>query len=645
MKKKQSSYITDSYINEVRMRLRKNQRIRRPLPGWGKIHIDRRLPFLCVYRKTGEEDGAERFVTTGASFIVASDKAHSGKRLSKLVYAIAEELSKEFKSFLIIEIWSKKPGKKVIDENGSLKPRFRIIIGEQDYKKSSINSTLNILKEGLDKVTILKQHARSEIVYTKNVSPAKLQPILGHKEEKKLNCHLVGVEMNPIYLNPKTGFPYPAIKRSLSEQMSYVFQQAFFEFTNKLTTQNVAHYHELGKSFLSQKVIDIDKQFAQLCNHFDFLQLATPINEAQARREFQRKKYDKEPVFYYRPVPFDPTEFKKVLWNIPLEEIEDPALAQLFYDKREELDIKVSMLDHLDSPWFHYGSLQLYGNVGPRLSKLSTRLLSVIPPHTGRSRKGYVNAPKFRDVAIQEINKYKEQYKPFLAMAEVSEDMYSGLLVSKSKLYIGKEFRVPQYRVDALLQHEVGTHLVTYFNGLAQPFSLLYIGFAGYDELQEGLAVLAEFLVNGLSGSRLRMLAARVKAAEYMIDGAGFVDTFNILVKDYGFSKSMAFTLVMRIYRGGGLTKDIIYLRGFLEILEYIKSGESLEPLYVGKISSAHIPIIKELQLRGILKPAPLVPEFYKRESTSKNLEKLKKAFSLVSYAEKEVKKLKENNK
>ncbi|HLT23495.1 MAG TPA: flavohemoglobin expression-modulating QEGLA motif protein [Ignavibacteria bacterium] len=641
MKKKQSFYITDDYIEEVCTRLHKNKRVRRPLPGWGRIHIDRRLPFLCVYRKSGDEDGAERFVTTGASFIIASDKAHSGKRLSKLVYTIVEELSKEFKSFLIIEIWSKKPGKIAAEEITSIKPRFRIIIGEQDYKKSSINSTLNILKEGLDKVTILKQHARSEIVYTKNVSPAKLQPILGHKEEKKLNCHLIGVEINPVYLNPRTGAPFPVIKRSLSEQMSYVFQQAFFEFTNKLTTQNVAHYHELGKSFLSHRVIEIDKRFAQLCNHFDFLKLATPINEAQARRDFQRKKYDKEPVFFYRPVPFDPTDFKKELWNIPLEEIEDPAISQLFYEKREELDIKVSMLDHLDTPWFHYGSMQLYGVVGPRLSKLSSRLLSVIPPHTGRARKGYVSAAKFRETALQEIQRYKEQYKPFLAMAEISEDMYSGLMVSQSKLQIGKEFRVPQYRVDALLQHEVGTHLVTYFNGLAQPFSLLHIGFAGYDELQEGLAVLAEFLVDGLSPSRLRMLAGRVKAAEYMIDGAGFVDTFNILVKDYGFSKSMAFTLVMRIYRGGGLTKDIIYLRGLLEILEYIKSGGNLEPLYVGKISYAHIPIINELQLRGILKPAPVVPEFFSRESTSKNLEKLKKAFSLVSYAEKEVKKQK----
>ena len=66
-------------------------------------------------------------------------------------------------------------------------------------------------------------------------------------------------------------------------------------------------------------------------------------------------------------------------------------------------------------------------------------------------------------------------------------------------------------RVGASLQHEVGTHLVTYYNGLEQPLRLLHVGLAGYDETQEGLAVLAEYLVGGLSRSRLRTLAERVR--------------------------------------------------------------------------------------------------------------------------------------
>ncbi len=632
--KKNSFYISDNYINDVCTRLQKNKLVRRPLPGWGRIHIDRNLPFLCIYRRCGRDDGAERFVTTGPSFIIASHKSHPGKRFSKLVKKIVEVLSKKFNAFLIIEIWVREFDKDK-DESSVIRPEFRIIIDDQDYAKSNIKSTLNVLKERLDEISILKQHSKSEIVYTKNVSPPKLMPVLDEKEKDNLNCHLIGIELNSVYINTQTGKPYPVIKRRLSEQMSYSLQKAFFEFTDKLTTQEVVHYHELGKSFLSQKVIDIDKEFANLCSHFNFLKLVTPINEAQAFRQFQRTKYGKDPVFYYRPLPFDPTDFKKLLWNIPLEEIEDPALVQIFFDKREELDIQISMLDHLDSHWFHYGSLQLFGNVEPRLSRLASRLLSVTPVHSGRGSKKYVNAAGFKQIALEEVTTYRQTYKNFLGLVEINEDMYSGLMVSQNKLYIGKDFKVPEYRVDALLQHEVGTHLLTYFNGHAQPFSLLYTGFAGYDELQEGLAVLAEFLVDGLSNSRLRMLAARVKAAEFMIDGASFVDTFNILVKDYGFTKSMAFTIVMRIFRGGGLTKDIIYLRGFMEILKYIKNGGDLDPLYVGKISSAHIPIISELQMRGILKHAPLKPSFYKRDNVLINLNKLKKSFSLVSYAEK----------
>ena len=44
----------------------------------------------------------------------------------------------------------------------------------------------------------------------------------------------------------------------------------------------------------------------------------------------------------------------------------------------------------------------------------------------------------------------------------------------------------------ALLAHEVGTHIVTYVNGKAQPFRQLYAGLAGYEAFQEGIAVLAE---------------------------------------------------------------------------------------------------------------------------------------------------------
>jgi uncharacterized protein (TIGR02421 family) len=163
--------------------------------------------------------------------------------------------------------------------------------------------------------------------------------------------------------------------------------------------------------------------------------------------------------------------------------------------------------------------------------------------------------------------------------------------------------------MDALLQHEVGTHVLTFLNGRSQRFQQLAVGLADYDGTQEGLAVLSEYLVGGLSKPRLRVLAGRVFAARALTGGATFIDAFRLLLR-YGFSQLVAYQITVRTYRGGGLTKDAVYLRGLGEVLDYLATGASLEPLYVGKLALRHVGIIRELTARGILTPAPVLPRF-----------------------------------
>src|SRR5690606_1128433 len=160
----------------------------------------------------------------------------------------------------------------------------------------------------------------------------------------------------------------------------------------------------------------------------------------------------------------------------------------------------------------------------------------------------------------------------------------TGVMVSGCDLIVGQALRVPGGRVPALIQHEVGTHLVTYVNGTYQPIRLMAAGLAGYEQTQEGLAVLAEYLVGGLSPFRPRQLAARVVAVHGMVAGRSFVDVHGDLVAA-GFSASSAFTTTMRAFRSGGLTKDAIYLRGLVEILEHLAYGGDLDLLWLGKVS------------------------------------------------------------
>jgi hypothetical protein len=122
----------------------------------------------------------------------------------------------------------------------------------------------------------------------------------------------------------------------------------------------------------------------------------------------------------------------------------------------------------------------------------------------------------------------------------------------------------------------------------------------------------------------MRQLAGRVVAVRYLTDGASFVETFHALHGDFGFTQRTAYNIAMRVYRGGGLTKDAIYLRGLQAILRYVQKGGDLNPLLVGKIAVEHIPIIKELQYRKVLKPISIVPRYLRDESAIERLEGLR---------------------
>jgi hypothetical protein len=90
----------------------------------------------------------------------------------------------------------------------------------------------------------------------------------------------------------------------------------------------------------------------------------------------------------------------------------------------------------------------------------------------------------------------------------------------------------------------------------------------------------------------------------------------------------------MRIYRGGGLTKDGVYLRGLVSVLQYLKDGGAVEPLYIGKISADHIPVVQELRLRRVLVPAPVVPRYMQTERGKGRLARVRETADVFTLVE-----------
>ena len=67
-----------------------------------------------------------------------------------------------------------------------------------------------------------------------------------------------------------------------------------------------------------------------------------------------------------------------------------------------------------------------------------------------------------------------------------------------------------------------------------------------------------------------------------------------------------------------------------VEILDYIASGNKLEPLYAGKLAGDHIPIIRGLLLRGVLRPPPLRPRYLDYPQAAERLERLRQGMTVV---------------
>jgi len=120
------------------------------------------------------------------------------------------------------------------------------------------------------------------------------------------------------------------------------------------------------------------------------------------------------------------------------------------------------------------------------------------------------------------------------------------------------------------------------------------------------------------------LLAGRVLAVKMMVNGADFVETFRELVENYSFDEETAYMMTMRVHRGGGFAKDAVYLGGLINVLDYVAHRGDLQPLFVGKIATRHIPIIQELRRRGVLQPPPLQPYYLSMPMAQERLSKLR---------------------
>lgn len=368
----------------------------------------------------------------------------------------------------------------------------------------------------------------------------------------------------------------------------------------------------------SQRDLDTDRKLAALSSSLPFLLLITPTNVNECRQRFLEGDR-RDPQFEYRPLP-DLAEYRHALEGIEPDSADDPVLRHFYTGLTRDLSLRIDMLAERGTDNFREAGIELFGHIErPLLENAEEILGAPIPPSDG---EGTLAGGELVRHFAAELDHYRQMLPTITSSVELRPDT-SGLVVSNGNLLIGAGTVLTASYVHTVAHHEVGVHILTHVNGHAQPLHVLGSGLARYDELQEALGLVAEFLAGGLRPSRVRLIAGRVIAAAHLREDETFAASFDRLV-DAALPPKSAFLTAMRARRGGGLTKDAIYLRGLVRLLDYFRAGGEIEPLFLGKVSLEDLPLIDDLRRRGLLVAPPLRPRFLDLPDADERLQELR---------------------
>ncbi|WP_245686971.1 flavohemoglobin expression-modulating QEGLA motif protein [Shewanella colwelliana] len=363
----------------------------------------------------------------------------------------------------------------------------------------------------------------------------------------------------------------------------------------------------LASPALKSLQTNIDAPLHQLVADIDILDAVKPLNNVEQKQAFFDNQFSVEPSFIYAKENIDPFKLKRALFNLPLETLKDDDLYTLYLDVIDSYVDKVDQYKSIGSTDFLYDSLRYYGE--PSEKDINNAQFILHLPDDPDDNVG-----KLQDAqAICQILSSMAAQEGYTWQLQMDDSMVANALVSGTKVRINSRAILSHTDSLALAHHELGVHLVTSLNAQSQPLNVLSLGCPLNTMTQEGLAILSEYLSGNLTLKRLKILALRVMAVASMIKDKDFRSTFLLLKEQYGVEDNLAYTITVRVYRGGGYTKDHLYLKGFSMILNAYETEANFNHLLTGKTSLAYLPLISRLISKGVLIEPKYVTPSYKQ--------------------------------
>ena len=350
---------------------------------------------------------------------------------------------------------------------------------------------------------------------------------------------------------------------------------------------------------ISSRIIRIDRFFNYVSNRLDF-SCIDPINAKIEEKHFRDTR--KNPMFRYKK--FD-QKLKSLNGILPEIRLNNHDLDRIMKEKRNELIRKLDMFEAVGKPTFTTISSKIYPPPSRELVKQAKKILKLKPSKKPAKILKKEAVAMLRSAFKMQGIRWKIINKTMVSNARVQP--------SKHILYLKKREKFSRDYVKRLILHEIGTHALRTENGKMQMLRIFKYGFANHLETEEGLAAYNEYKGGLMTHSILRTYAGRVLAVHYALKYS-FLKTYDHLCKY--FKPKTSWKLTLRAKRGvkdtskpGAYTKDVVYLRGFLRVLEFAKKRD-VNQLYVGKIKIEDLRYIPSIP--GVIQALHSTKVFFK---------------------------------
>lgn len=349
----------------------------------------------------------------------------------------------------------------------------------------------------------------------------------------------------------------------------------------------------------NQSLFDIDNNLNRLVKKIELLNYINPLNIEIEKKQFYTSKFHCEPQFKYPKIKFNGFKLHRLFYSQRLERIQDEEVRRLYEDIIYEYSGLIECIETINQGRkFYYNSLKSFGTPTEKDLDNAKFILRFDDAEFSEDMLPMYSAYE----AIDYFQAFSKRYD-FKYNIKLSTNISAAAMVQNSTqtLVLKKNHKFSKNQLQVLANHEIGVHMVTTFNAYNQPLHIFSNGLPNNVETQEGLAVYSEYKSGCLTLTRLKELSYRVIAVDSLIKGYSFSDTFDLLFNQYKLHKDKAFAITLRVHRGGGFTKDHLYLSGLKKVYQYAKQGNDLDVILTGKSSLEYIDTIYKLQEKGLV--------------------------------------------